>query len=107
MPSGHATAAFATAAALSAEYSRAPAHSRIVAPLLYTGATLVGLSRIYHDKHWASDIVVSAGLGTLCGAKVVQYHHTHPGNRLDRWLLSASLVPYERGAAVVLPLDSR
>ena len=30
-------------------------------------------------------------IGTFAGTKVVRYHRTHPGNRLDRWLLKAQV----------------
>jgi membrane-associated phospholipid phosphatase len=59
---------------------------------LYGGATLVGVSRMYNNAHWGSDVVIGAAIGTFGGIKVVKYHHTRPGNRLDRWLLSATPV---------------
>ena len=52
-----------------------------VAPCMYGGATLVGLSRMYHNKHWASDVVLGAAVGTFSGLKVVRYSHAHPDNR--------------------------
>lgn len=100
-PSGHALAAFAAASAVTAEASRWRGGSVwIIGPVMYGGATAVGLSRLYNDKHWASDVILGAGIGTFSGIKVVQYHHTHPGNRIDRWLLSASVTPIPHGAAV-------
>ena len=45
----------------------------------------------------ASDVLVGAGIGTFAGLKVVRYHHSHPGNRLDRWMLAGSLVPAPDG----------
>ena len=48
---------------------------------------MIALSRLYNNKHWASDVVMAAGIGTFSGLKVVKWQHTHPGNRLDRWLL--------------------
>jgi membrane-associated phospholipid phosphatase len=48
---------------------------------------MVGLSRMYHDKHWASDVVLGAAIGTFTGLKVVRYSHAHPNNRLDRAIL--------------------
>ena len=42
--------------------------------LYYTAATFVGFSRMYQDEHWASDIVLGAALGELCGRVVTGYH---------------------------------
>lgn len=57
-PSGHTSAAFATAGSLAYAYGW---EAGIPA---YVGATLVGLSRIKDNRHWASDIVAGAALGT-------------------------------------------
>jgi membrane-associated phospholipid phosphatase len=90
-PSGHSTTAFAAAAAVTAETSRWwPRSTWIIAPAMYGGATMVGLSRMYHNKHWASDVAMGALLGTFSGLKVVRYHHSHPDNRLDRWILGST-----------------
>jgi len=109
-PSGHTTTAFAAAAAVTSETSRWwPKSTWIVAPVMYGGATSVGLSRMYHNKHWGSDVVMGALLGTFAGLKVVQYHHSHPNNRLDRWMLGktrvAMLPTGEALAMVVIPLN--
>jgi membrane-associated phospholipid phosphatase len=91
-PSGHTVAGFAAAAAVTAETSRWwPNSVWYIAPAMYGGASLVGLSRMYNNRHWASDVIMGAAIGTFAGTKVVRYHHTHPGNRIDRWLLSASV----------------
>jgi membrane-associated phospholipid phosphatase len=90
-PSGHTISAFAAAAAVTSETRRWWRGSEwYIGPAMYGGAALAGISRIYHNRHWASDIMMGAAIGTLAGIKVVRYHHTHPDNRLDRWLLSAS-----------------
>ena len=64
---------------------------------MYGGAAAVGVSRMYNNRHWASDVILGAAIGTFAGTKVVRYHRTHPGNRLDRWLLNASVSPSDFG----------
>lgn len=94
-PSGHSVASFAAAAAVSAETSRWwPAATYFgIGPLLYGGAAAVGVSRMYNNRHWASDVIMGAAIGTFAGIKVVRYHRTHPGNKLDKWLLNVSWSP--------------
>jgi membrane-associated phospholipid phosphatase len=93
-PSGHSLAAFAAAAAVSSQTSEWWPNTRwVIGPTLFTGAALVGVSRIYDNKHWASDVIVGAGLGTFAGLKVIRYHDAHPNNKAEQWLLSGSIVP--------------
>jgi len=92
LPSGHTTAAFAAAAAVTAETSRWwPGATWVIAPTMYGGAVLVALSRMYDDKHWASDVALGAAIGTFTGIKAVRYNHNQPNNRVKRWLLAGSL----------------
>ena len=101
-PSGHTSTAFAAAAAVTNETSRWwPRSVWVVGPLMYAGATAVGLSRMYHNRHWASDVALGAAIGTFSGRKVVQYVHGHPGNRIDRLILRTSVVPDGHGGALV------
>jgi membrane-associated phospholipid phosphatase len=110
-PSGHSTAAFAAAAAVSAETSRWwPEVTYFgIGPILYGGAAAVGLSRMYNNRHWASDVITGAMIGTFAGTKVVRYHRTHPGNRLDRWLLKAEVTiqPSNGTSFSILPALAR
>lgn len=94
-PSGHTVAAFAAAAAVSAETSRWWPQTTyyLIGPALYGGAIAVGVSRMYNNRHWASDVIMGAAIGTFAGTKVVRYHRTHPTNKIDRWLLNASVSP--------------
>jgi membrane-associated phospholipid phosphatase len=93
-PSGHSTAAFAAAAAVTSESRRWWPHEQwIVAPVMYGGATLVGLSRMYNNAHWASDVALGAAIGTFSGIKVVRYSHAHADNFIDRALLHVSVAP--------------
>ena len=102
-PSGHSGMAFAAAAAVTSETSKWwPKSTWYIAPVMYGGATFVAVSRMYDNKHWASDVVLGAAIGTFSGLKVVRYHHTHPNNRIDRWLLSTSVIPQGQGGALIL-----
>lgn len=102
-PSGHTTAAFAAAAAVTSEVNRMwPRYTRYVAPVMYGGATLVGLSRMYHNRHWASDVALGAGIGTFAGLKVVKYSHAHPDNFIDRVILRTGVAPDGRGGAYII-----
>src|SRR5207249_897522 len=101
-PSGHTTAAFAAAAAVTSESRRWwPNGTWLVAPAMYGGATLVGLSRMYNNAHWASDVALGAGIGTFAGLKVVRYSHAHPDNLIDRVILSTRLAPAATGGLTV------
>jgi membrane-associated phospholipid phosphatase len=104
-PSGHTLVAFAAAAAVTNETRRFwPQSVWYIAPAMYGGATLVGLSRMYDNKHWASDVLVGAAIGVFSGRKVVRYHHSHPNNRLDRVLLGVSVAPGSDGSYAVRPV---
>jgi membrane-associated phospholipid phosphatase len=97
-PSGHTTTAFAAASAVTSEVQRMwPKYTWYAAPVLYGGATLVGLSRMYHNKHWASDVVLGAAVGTFSGLKVVRYSHAHPDNPIDKAMLHATIAPDGHG----------
>lgn len=76
MPSGHTTVAFAAASAFSAELGRShPKVARWVRPLLYGSAAAVGISRLVDERHWASDVIVGAGVGTIVGRRLVSFSH--------------------------------
>ena len=97
-PSGHTTTAFAVAASVTSETRRLhPKALPFVATIMYGGATLVGLSRMYHDKHWASDVALGAAIGTFSGLKVVRYSHAHPDNVVDRVILRTVIAPDGQG----------
>jgi membrane-associated phospholipid phosphatase len=69
-PSGHASSAFAVAAVLSSEYPE----SATVSVVSYGLATLVAASRVYDDKHWASDVLVGSAIGYFTGKAVYGWH---------------------------------
>lgn len=73
--SGHASDAFAAATVFTAETARRmPGWEWPVGAALYGGAALVGVSRMYDNKHWATDVLAGAALGTFVGLQVVRYH---------------------------------
>jgi len=99
-PSGHATAAFALASTVTSESQRWwPHQTWIVGPTVYSAATLVGLSRMYNNKHWASDVVLGAAIGTFSGIKVVRYSHGHKPNRIDSFFLGTTVKAGPNGDA--------
>ncbi|MFN2604201.1 MAG: phosphatase PAP2 family protein [Gemmatimonadaceae bacterium] len=101
-PSAHTTVAFATATAVSREVGRSwPGASKYVTPISYSVATLVGLSRMYKNKHWASDVVGSAGLGIYSAVLFDRYNVAHPGNIFERTFLPKSIMQTRSGIALV------
>jgi membrane-associated phospholipid phosphatase len=87
-PSGHVTTAFAAASTASQEISYLwPQASHLWTPILFTTASLVGVARVYEDKHWASDVIAGAAVGTVVSRIVVKYSRSHPRNAIDRLLL--------------------
>lgn len=102
LPSLHSASAFAAASALTAEVQeRHPGAALPVGIVLYSAATIPGLTRMYLDQHWASDVVMGGFLGAFIGHKVVAHAHGSPRNRLDRILLGTTIVPEGHGALAV------
>jgi undecaprenyl-diphosphatase len=68
-PSGHTAYAFACATILGSQYPKL----RIP---LYIVAGLVGLSRVYLGRHYPSDVIGGAAIGTIGGMLVLRYKST-------------------------------
>jgi membrane-associated phospholipid phosphatase len=101
-PSLHAATAFAASAAAVEEIRlRRPGAVRWAAPVLYGAASVPGFTRLYLNKHWASDVVAGTFLGAMMGVKTVRYAHSHRRTKLDRFLLGASLMPAPDGGATI------
>jgi len=62
-PSGHSTLAFSVASVLASEYSE----TVWVPAVAYSLAAGTAISRVYHDKHWASDVFIGSALGWATG----------------------------------------
>ena len=58
-PSGHADTAFSVATGFAMQYK----HIKWVPWVAYTIAGLTSLSRVYQDRHWASDVIIGAAIG--------------------------------------------
>jgi membrane-associated phospholipid phosphatase len=67
-PSGHTTQAFAVASVIAARYDRT-----WVKVSAYALASAVGLSRMYHDAHYFSDVATAAFIGTVVGNAAARY----------------------------------
>lgn len=87
-PSMHTSSSFALASVLAAT-----SESLAVKSLYYSAATFVGFSRLYNNKHWASDVVLGAALGELCGRIVTNYHASNKN-------VSVAPLLYEGGAGL-------
>jgi membrane-associated phospholipid phosphatase len=74
-PSGHATQAFAVAAVIADHYE-----SLWVKSTAYGVASLAGMARMYHDKHWASDVVAGGAIGITVGRSVVALNDREQGS---------------------------
>ena len=75
---------------------------------MYGAASLTGVSRIYNNAHWASDVIAGAAIGTLTGVKVYRYQHSHPDNWLDKRFLRAGVsVSNTGGLMPILSITKR
>ena len=61
--------------------------ARWAGPALYGAAALTGLARMHSDNHWASDVVMGAGVGIMSGLVVARFHAGRPQHWIDRRLL--------------------
>lgn len=68
-PSGHTSTAFTFATVLSERFNNIYASI-----FLYSMASLTVYQRIYDNKHWFSDTLLGAALGTFIGLKVVRLY---------------------------------
>lgn len=82
-PSGHTTASFAVASVIATQFR----DSKWIPITAYSVAGLAGLSRIYDNKHWLTDVVAGATVGTLVGNLV---SHRKPHSQL-------TVVPFGNG----------
>jgi hypothetical protein len=103
-PSGHATAAFALASAVSEEFENPP---QLVIPA-YGLATIVALCRMRAGAHFASDVFVGAAIGTATARTVTALErHRRERAKGAPGGASVSIVPTMYPSAVGLTLAVR
>jgi len=73
-PSGHTIESWALASLVAHEFGRG---SKVVPIVAYSLASVVGAARFAANRHYASDIVVGAGMGWFIGRFVYQTHMNH------------------------------
>jgi membrane-associated phospholipid phosphatase len=100
-PSGHTAASFAAASVIANTVQEwSPSAARIVGPVAYTTATLVAVSRLYQNVHWASDLPLGAVIGIWSGRTVVAWQHRHHNNWLSRHMAGLIVVPSGHGLTI-------
>lgn len=94
-PSGHSTAAFAFAAAVTSEVARrAPERQWIVGASTFALGGVTAYARMHANAHWLSDVTMGAAIGMASGWAVTRWHATRPGNRVDALLLRRAASPF-------------
>lgn len=81
LPSAHTSNAFTTATVFATMYK----DKKWVAPFAYGMATMVGLSRVYNNAHWASDVMAGAAVGFLSAKTMIL---------TDKWLSKKNIRLY-------------
>jgi len=76
-PSGHSMSAFSVATVI-AEHSK----EFLVDVLAYGMATLVAMSRVQKNKHWASDVFIGSVIGFFIGKKISDLNRGDGAKRL-------------------------
>ncbi len=72
LPSGHTTLAFALSTVLANN-----TESDYLKILFYLPAMLTTISRVYHDSHWTSDVLLSAAIGYFTARWVYNKHNNY------------------------------
>lgn len=91
-PSGHVSASFALATTFDSMYGH-----KVGLPL-YAFSSFVGLSRISENKHFLSDVLFGAALGTAVARGVARIHKNNKGGKI-------AVMPYTDGESTGLALS--
>ena len=98
-PSGHTIAAFSAATVFAQEYRDQP----LVPIIAYSAATLVGLSRLTQNAHWATDVFAGAALGYVTGKQVVRNYHRYARLRNTQKNKTSLMINLHYQGGVFLP----
>ena len=74
LPSMHTASSFAVAHVLASKTESLPTKM-----LCYAAAAFAGFSRVYQEKHWASDVLLGAAIGELAGNTVTRFYAAKKG----------------------------
>lgn len=88
-PSGHSSAAFASAAVVGSHFGW-----RAGLPA-YAAAAFIGWTRVRDDAHWLSDVIIGGAVGTVVGRAVAR------GHLAPRWIIAPSATTTTVGVTVV------
>lgn len=98
MPSGHSAQAFVSATLLDMEY-------RDTSPWISVGgylcAATTGYLRVANNRHWASDVLIGAGIG-IASVKLVYLTHRYRWGKMPNAVLSPTLYPRGGGVAFAM-----
>ena len=98
MPSGHTAQAFVSATLLDMEY-------RDTSPWISVGgylcATATGFFRVANNRHWASDVLIGAGIG-IASVKTVYLTHRYRWGKMPGGVLVPVIYPNGGGVAFAM-----
>jgi len=90
LPSGHSTVGWLTAGVLAKRTD-----NTVLKVLYYTGASIISISRIYHDRHWMSDVILGGFVGyTAADFVVSQEAHRETMKSEKNYSLNVSAPPH-------------
>jgi membrane-associated phospholipid phosphatase len=99
MPSGHTAQAFVSATLLDMEYRDT---SPWISAAGYLCATTTGYLRVANNRHWASDVLIGAGIG-ISSVKLIYLTHKYRwGNKPSSFVLVPTWYP--KGGGVVFAM---
>ena len=89
IPSGHTTLAFSLSTILSQN-----SKSDLIKAIAYLPAIITAFSRVYQDKHWTSDVFLSAVIGYFVGIWVHIQHNMIISNPAENVQLASLLIRF-------------